>query len=460
VHIVMFADQHVESLGGAQVSMRLQRRYLERAGHTVTIVAPALHGPRARAAVPARAAAGPAYVDLPSVPITFDREYSVTWPGAAADRRVDEALASRPPVDLVHVQADFWGGFIGHRFAARHGLPVVHTMHNRVDVGIEATTPLPGLVLRALNLWQRRTLSAGGAGAGAGAPVDTGDGGRAPGAGRGGDSAASVGADAEVGGRGVRSTRDGWAFLRGFAARSDAVTAPSSHFARRLEDHGVVPGRGGRGIRSGASGGADAEPRIDVVWNGIDDDLLDAALASAPEVRPPGPPRLVWSGRMSPEKRLLPFLEALAVSGVVADVEVIGGGAQLGAARRLLERHRAAATVTFAGRLPYPETLRRIAAADALVQTSIGFETQGMTVFEAGALGTPSVVSDPDIADELGAGVWRVEDASVDALAAALRCVASRVPEGTAPTPDPTLRTRFRQSSRTAAMLEVYRRVL
>jgi 1,2-diacylglycerol 3-alpha-glucosyltransferase len=421
VHIVMFADQHVESLGGAQVSMRLQRRYLERAGHTVTIVAPALHGPRARAAVPARAAAGPAYVDLPSVPITFDREYSFAWPGATADRRVDEALASRPPVDLVHVQADFWGGFIGHRFAARHGLPVVHTMHNRVDVGIEATTPLPGLVLRALNLWQRRALSAGRVGAGAG---------------------------------------DGWAFLRGFAARSDAVTAPSSHFARRLEDHGVVPGLGGGGIRSGASGAADAEPRIDVVWNGIDDDLLDAALASAPEVRPPGPPRLVWSGRMSPEKRLLPFLEALAVSGVVADVEVIGGGAQLGAARRLLERHRAAATVTFAGRLPYPETLRRIAAADALVQTSIGFETQGMTVFEAGALGTPSVVSDPDIADELGAGVWRVEDASVDALAAALRCVASRVADGTAPTPDPTLRTQFRQSSRTAAMLEVYRRVL
>ena len=34
MHVVMFGDQHVESLGGAQVSMRLQRRFLERAGHT------------------------------------------------------------------------------------------------------------------------------------------------------------------------------------------------------------------------------------------------------------------------------------------------------------------------------------------------------------------------------------------------------------------------------------------
>ena len=67
-------------------------------------------------------------------------------------------MQDRPPVDVVHVQADFWGAFIGHRFAARHGLPVVHTMHNRVDVGIEATAPFPGAVLRVLNAWQRRAL--------------------------------------------------------------------------------------------------------------------------------------------------------------------------------------------------------------------------------------------------------------------------------------------------------------
>ncbi len=37
------------------------------------------------------------------------------------------------------------------------------------------------------------------------------------------------------------------------------------------------------------------------------------------------------------------------------------------------------ASVVFAGRMPYGESLQRLAAADALVQTSIGFETQGMT---------------------------------------------------------------------------------
>jgi len=403
VHVVMFGDQHLESLGGAQVSMRLQRRFLEKAGHTVTVVAPRMHGPRAAAA----SVEASAYLDLPSMPITLDREYSLTWPGARTDRFLDEAMRGRPPVDVVHVQADFWGAFIGHRFAKRHGLPIVHTMHNRVDVGIEATAPFPGLVLRVLNAWQRRAL--------------------------GGFTESR------------RAGRDGWSYLRRFAGRSDAVTAPSSHFAQQLEHHDVVPGR--------------HLPAVDVVWNGIDDDALDAALASGASARAPGPPRFVWIGRMSPEKRLLPFLEALAESGVTADVEVIGGGGELRAARRIVEKRRPAASVVFAGRMPYAEALRRIQAADAVVQTSIGFETQGMTVFEAASLGTPSVVSDPAVAGELGGGHWDVEDGSVSALAATLRRAAADIVAGTAPAPDPTVRDRFRQSSRTAAMLEVYRRV-
>jgi 1,2-diacylglycerol 3-alpha-glucosyltransferase len=397
----MFGDQHVESLGGAQVSMRLQRRFLERAGHTVTIVAPRMHGPRAAASAP-----DDAYVDLPSVPITPDREYALSWPGRRTDGFVDAALAARGPVDVVHVQADFWGAFTGHRFAARHGLPVVHTMHNRVDVGIEATAPFPRLVLRVLNAWQRRALRD------VPGPADDG--------------------------------RDGWSYLRRFAARSAAITAPSAHFARRLQDHGAVSATG--------------ETVIDV-WNGIDDDVLDAALAAPRGPRSPGGrARFVWLGRMSPEKRLLPFLEAVAMSGIDADVEVIGGGGQERAARRLIERLRPTASVVFAGRLPYAETLRRIAAADAVVQTSVGFETQGMTVFEAASLGTPAVVSDPDIAEELGSGLWPVADDSVAALAATLRTAAADIAAGTAPVPDPSVRERFRQSSRTAAMVDVYDR--
>ena len=401
MHIVFFGDQHAESLGGAQVSMRLQRKYLERAGHTVTIVAPRMHSARGTAA-----AGDPGYVDLPSIPITADREYSLTWPGRRTDRFLDRALTRRPPVDLVHVQADFWGAFIGHRFAHRHGIPAVHTMHNRVDVGIAAVTPLHRPVLDALNLWRRAALR----------------------------------------GIGVQPRgADGWAYLAGIAAESRAVTAPSGHFARRLEQHGVFGS-------------------VDVIWNGIDDEVLARVLAAAPAGRAPGRPRFIWLGRMSPEKRLLPFLEAVVASDVDADIEIVGGGGE----RRTAERIAARAGrpgIHFAGRIGYADVLARIAAADAVVQTSIGFETQGMTPFEAATLGTPTVVSDPDIASELRGGLWTVplaldEPARVAALAETLRLAASDIAAGRAPEPDPQVAADFKQSSRTAAMLEVYGRVL
>ncbi|CAH0185718.1 hypothetical protein SRABI76_01645 [Microbacterium oxydans] len=407
MHIVFFGDQHLDSLGGAQVSMRLQREFLERAGHTVTVVAPRMHGPRA-AAPSARPTDD---VDLPSMPVTTDREYSMSWPGRATDRILDRAMSRRPPVDIVHVQADFWGAFIGHRYAARHGIPVVHTMHNRVDVGIAAVTPLHRPVLGVLNIWRRAALR------GIGAPV---------------------------------AGSDGWAFLRGLAAGASAVTAPSTHFARRLEQHDVFA-------------------PVDVIWNGIDDDVRAATLATAPAEREPGRPRFVWLGRMSPEKRLLPFLEAFIASGVDAELEIIGGGAQRAAAEKIVAGHP---HVRFSGRLTYPQTLARIAAADALVQTSIGFETQGMTPFEAATLGTPSVICDPDIAAELEGGLWAVPGSSaapgsreqeaerISALARTLRDAAGDIAAGTAPVPVPAVVEGFRQSSRTAAMIEVYERVL
>ena len=403
MHIVFFGDQHLESLGGAQVSMRLQRQYLERAGHTVTAVAPKMHArggvtrPSLPEPVEGSKGGSAAYLDTPSIPITLDREYSMSWPGRRTDRFIDREMSKRPPVDLVHVQADFWGAFTGHRFAHRHGIPVVHTMHNRVDVGMAAVTPLHRPALAILNLWRRAAMR------GIGRPT---------------------------------AGSDGWAFLRGIAQGSSAVTAPSGHFARRLEQHGI-------------------SDHVDVVWNGIDDDLLTTIL-SARGPRAPGRPRFVWLGRMSPEKRLLPFLEAVVESRVDADIEIIGGGGQRRAAEKIARGHSG---VTFVGRLSYADTLARIAAADAVVQTSIGFETQGMTPFEAATLGTPTIVSDPDIASELRGGLWAVPDASIIALAQTLRQAAADIEAGTAPVPVPEVAAEFVQSSRTAAMIEIYRRV-
>ncbi|GAB3618611.1 glycosyltransferase [Okibacterium endophyticum] len=398
MHILITTDQHAESLGGVQVSIRLQKRFLERAGHRVTVVATKLFREHS---------GDPDYVDLPSMPITVDREYSMSLAGRREDRHLDRALRGRPPVDVVHVQGDFWGALVGYRFAARHGVPVVHTMHNNLEFGMGQVVPVPRLAARALLLWQRLML---------------------------GPTRSTLPAGA-------------WRFLHEYTLRADAVTTPSGHFARLLESKGVAP-------------------NIDVIWNGVDDEIIDDVLAAPGGERGEGllsrpRPVFVWTGRMSHEKRILEFLEAVYTSRADAEFRIYGGGLLLKKARAFVATHGLTGRVRFMGSVPYRDSLAGIADADALVQTSIGFETQGMTVFEAAALGTPSIVSDPNIAGELPRGTyWQPEDHSVQALADAIALVAGQVTAGVALRPAPQTSVEFRQSHQTTRMIAVYERVL
>ncbi|GHD44624.1 glycosyltransferase [Mycetocola manganoxydans] len=392
MHILMFSDQHADSLGGVQVSIRLQKRFLEQAGHTVTVCAPRMHREHA---------GSPDYIDTPSIPITLDREYSMTLVSRGNDRRIDRALAGRPPVDVVHVQADFWGAMLGYRFAARHGIRAVHTFHNHMEFGIEQVVPCPKLAIRALLWWEHRVL------------------------------------------RPARSklAPSAWAYLNELAVRADASIAPSGHFAALLERRG-------------------AATDVEVILTGADDAVVESVLRDAPS-RQAGRPLFVWMGRMSSEKRVLEYLEAILESGVDAEFRLYGAGLLLARAQAFVRENGLQDRVVFAGKVPYSDALAAIASADALVQTSIGFETQGMTVFEAAALGTPSIVSDPNIAGELPDGIyWQPTDGSVEALAKAIRLVAADVASGSPLVVEPQTSQAFRQSFQTERMIAVYERVL
>lgn len=389
MHIAMFIDQHPDTLGGMQTSVRLQRRFLERAGHTVSIVSPKFRGAHD---------ADPAVLELPSLPLG-PGEYSLSVPGRHTDRVLGAALAARGSVDLVHIQADFWQAIIGYRFARAHNLPVVHTMHNRLDVGIAATMPFPTLVQRGFSLAQKTWLSTG-------APV----------------------------------TADAWEYLARFTDRADAVTAPSSHFAQLLTEKGVFG-------------------RVDVVPNGMDDDLAEELLAAGSLTQNPRP-RLAWVGRFSAEKRLLPFLQAVAESNIDAEIHVFGEGADRAKAEALC-RGMDRPQVVIRGKVPYSQMLDELRRADALIQTSQGFETQGMTVFEAAALGTPSLLSDHRIAGDLPAGTyWLTADDTVHGLATTLERCVGEIAAGLGPLTAAFDPASFLQSRQTALMLQVYRRAL
>ncbi|GAA1627307.1 glycosyltransferase [Leucobacter chromiireducens] len=401
MHVLVVTDQHPDSLGGVQVAIRLQRQELERLGHRVTIVAPALHRPGYTVA----AADREAYLDLPSRPITADREYGISWPGARMDRALAGALASLPRVDLVHIQGDFWGALIGIRAARGLRVPIVHTMHNHVDAGTRAITPFAPVAFAGLRAWRQLALGR------PRGPVD-------------------------------HRARGAWRYLAEIASEAAVVTAPSRHFAAELTAHGVA---------------AD----VRVTPGGVDDAAI--AVARAMPRAPRSRPQLVWLGRMSQEKRILEFIEAIGAARIDADVALHGAGLLLPRVRERIAQLGLADRVTIPGPVPYPDALAAMRQADALVQTSMGFETQGLTPFEAAALGTPTIYCDAEIADDVAVQPeWRVRDGSVAALADALRDavrdIAAAAP-GTLRVADAAA-AGFLQSAQSQVMLSAYERAL
>lgn len=391
LHVVMFTDQHPNTLGGMQTSVELQRKFLSRAGHRSTVVSPALRG---RDAAP-----DPDVLTMPALPLG-PGEYGMSLPSKRAIAAVLGGLRSRGPIDVVHVQADFWGAAVGYAVAAALRVPVVHTMHNHVEAGLRATMPLPGIFQRAFGLMQRRVLHTGRP-----APADS------------------------------------WAYLRGFASLAAVVTAPSTHFAELLQDHGVCW-------------------TAEVIPTGLDDDVAHELLAEPRDRNPRDRPVLTWIGRFSAEKRLIPFLQAVAASGITAQVDIFGDGAERQRAQRI-SADITAATVNFRGRVPYRQMLAELRRSDALVQTSQGFETQGMTVYEAAALGTPTVLSDHRIAADLPRElVWLTPDDTIDGLARALSRAAGDLRDGHRAGGRAVDPERFLQSRQTELMVGVYRRAI
>ena len=359
MHIAMFLDQHPRSLGGIQTSAMLQKKYLEKLGHKVTFVSPS-SGKRL---------IEKGFFTLPSWPLTYNWEFSFTANARRSRKRLDRSQRRRQDkFDIVHIQADMWSAIIGIGFAQRNHLPVVMTSHFNLAKGTQEVIGkypskflfwlLSREFLKHLKLPLKHT------------------------------------------------TTDAWEYLQLITNQVDVVLVPSSHFGRDLKEHGVTS-------------------ELRVMHNGVDDERIESTLASIKDEphHTDKKVHLVWAGRFQHEKRLLEFIEAIHLAKLENTVvDVYGRGVLLKKAVALIEELGLENQVILHGRAPHARMLAHFAKADALVQTSVGFETQGMTVFEAAAVGTPSILCDSNIAEEFAPGShWVVEDESIEALARGLQ---------------------------------------
>jgi len=308
---------------------------------------------------------------VPSSYQTFGREYSVVWSLRKAAKFCQSKYESEH-FDLVHLQGDFAAASLAIELARSRNLPLVYTSHTNVDVMANKLIgkPLKIILLRFFT-WQHAHFL-------------------------------KISKYPKV-----FTAFEYMAFVH---RNMDKVIAPSSHYAKLLKQKGVAG-------------------EVEVIINGVDDELLNNLKRRTPV--PQKPVRFVWAGRMQPEKRLLQTIEAFARAKGKATLDVYGFGPLERAAKNLVRARRLSKRVKFHGKLPHREILQVFADADVVMQTSIGFETQGLTVYESAAVGTPTLLCDANIAAEIpGDSGWLDNSGSIKGLAKTIKLANKEISEG------------------------------
>ena len=318
-----------------------------------------------------RAVPDPSIKVIPSSYPSIGREYSVVWSLRKAAKFCQKQYESEK-YDLVHLQGDFAAASLAIELAKSRNLQLVYTAHTNIDVMANKLVgrPIKVLFLRFFT-WQHATFL------------------KIPNRPR---------------------VKDAFEYMEFIHRNMEKVIAPSKHFAELLKTRGV----------------ADSS---EVIITGVDDDLVQDVKRSVPT--PQKPVHFVWAGRMQPEKRILQTIEAFAKAKTNATLSIYGFGPLERAARNLVRARVLTKRIKFYGKLPHREILQVFADADVVMQTSIGFETQGLTVYEAAAVGTPTLLCDPKIAAEMPAGSsWLDETGSIGSLAKTIKFANKEITEG------------------------------
>jgi 1,2-diacylglycerol 3-alpha-glucosyltransferase len=318
-----------------------------------------------------RAMVDPDIKVIPSSYPSIGREYSVVWSLRKAAKFCQQQYESQN-YDLVHLQGDFAAASLAIELARSRNLPLVYTAHTNIDVMANKLIgkPLKIVFLRFFTWQHAHFLKI------ANHPK-------------------------------VFSAFEYMAFIH---RNMEKVIAPSSHFAKLLKEKGVAS-------------------EVDVMITGVDDDLLADVTRTAPI--PQKPVHFVWAGRMQPEKRILQTIEAFAKAKTNATLDIYGFGPLERAAKNLVRARLLSKRVKFHGKLPHRQILQVFADADAVMQTSIDFETQGLTVYEAAATGTPTILCDSKISAELPEGSnWLDQTGSIKGLSKTIKQANKDISEG------------------------------
>lgn len=344
MHVAIFSDYYLPTLGGVQTSIKAQKDTLESAGHKVTLFCP-LHKP----------SSDPSVVQMPTSHTFKPDGYPFCWPPKEAIPFAEDYIRDLGDVDIIHCQSEMLASISGAQAALKLEIPLIQTMHGRVDTYCTKVLPLPILSTWILAGLHKRNFP--------------------------GDSQSEIALTKDHYTKTIVGRRM-WRLMVNQANIAAHVVVPSQHFTDKLHKQGV-------------------HKPLSVLSNGLDaETMLRIQPAKLHQFNPSEEKlKVMWCGRISPEKRPLEFLESIRTITFPVEVNMYGAGPSMKKVRRFIKRHNLSEVVRLHGSVPQDQVLTAMRDNHVFVSTSYDFDNQPMVLLEAIASATPVVICDPDLAE-------------------------------------------------------------
>ena len=347
--IAVFTDLYLEIAGGIPSSISAQKRELEKLGHEVVVFCPGRTKPHEKNVVL-----------LPTSKfIKINGAPTAKWPGKIVDFIDKNYPNFKQNFDLIHAHYEAGASIAAVLLAKKYNMPLVQTMHGREDMAIAVNVPHP---FKTIAGWSLNHIHA------AYLKKYT----KAP----------KIKRDNYL--ANMICKQNMWQLMARQANSADQVITPSQHFAEKLAKYGV------------------SKP-ITAVSNGVSDEIVSSrswrvrTLESAQNE----PLRIISTCRLSREKRILPFLEALNLVNQQKPgsfrYTIVGDGNDAETARKLAKSYRIDTFCDFKGAIPHEKVMNMLENQHISITNSYGFDTQGLTLLEASATGLPVLYCDPDM---------------------------------------------------------------
>ncbi len=365
--IAIFSDCYLDLTGGIIQVINSQKAELEKLGHTVYIFSTGFR----RSETELKKLATQNIFVVPSCRLFFKG----LTPVSRRPKIIENWLLKNHPeikdFDIFYIHYESGCSIAGLRLARKLKIPSVQMMHGREDMGVSTVIPygFRTIVATLLNWFHSWYIP----------------------------HTIKISRDNYLANTIAKAKM--WTLMVNHANYADLVITPSAHFKKKLRKYGV-------------------SKLIKVVPNGYPDEKF-LRKVQVKELALGETLRMIWHSRVQGEKRIMPFLKALTMVDGKWQMDVYGGGTDLGKAKRYTKRHKL--PIKFYGDVKFSVVQKAILNSHLDVMASYNYDTFGMTLIEAEACGVPVFFCDPDMREIVPAGSYIMSKSETPAdMAAAL----------------------------------------